>query len=179
MLIQPEKNKLGSQRVYDKEAVAKLTEECLDAAAVFKIGGQAELADAERACGPRLYFKEIIRRLEKCNPSLFFREGSKGNIAVYRLKRLHEQKADEWDPAAPDWYNDHKYVTGFPKDYIPEYSYLILDSSNLPVRELRGWRSILLALIKSGAISYQSTLEQFGKAKGQRSTRWYEQLQNL
>lgn len=155
----------------------KSRQECLDQAATFRIPGQTELEDQERSAGPRLYYTEIIRRIRNENPNIFVVDGSPGNVAFYRRKRGDELAAEEYEPTRPDWYNDHKYAGGMPKDWLPEYSHVILDNSLLPVREIRGWRSVLISLIKAGALTYQQAINQFGEAVGQRSDRWYAQLQ--
>jgi hypothetical protein len=180
VLVQTDKNELGDVRLSPEEAVYREREELLKLASTRKIGGQAELEDAERSAGPRISWQEVIRRLRLCNPKLHFADSQGGaHIAVYRLKNRAEAADHEYDPEKFDWWNDHIYVTGFPKQDMAEYSHVVLDSSNLPVREIRGWRSVLIALIKASAISHESTLKHFGEAIGARSGRWHEQLQHF
>lgn len=179
MLIQTDIEELGDKRLNPDEAVYREREELLKLAATRKISGQAELEDAERSCGPRLSWQEVIRRLRLCNPQLQFHDAQVSrDIAVYRPKNRVELEADRYerDPEKREWWNDHKYVGGFPKQDLPEYSHVILDSSNLPVREIRGWRSVLMSIIKANGITYASAVQQFGEAIGHRSGRWHEQL---
>jgi len=180
MLVQTDINELGDKRLNPDEAVYREREDLLKLASTRKIGGQEELEDAERSCGPRLSWQEVIRRLRLCNPELKFHDAQGGaHIAVYRPKNRAELEADRYerDPEKHEWWNDHKYAGGFPKQELPEYSHVILDTSNLPVREIRGWRSVLLSMIKAGGITYSASVKHFGEAIGFRSSRWYEQMQ--
>ncbi len=84
------------------------------------------------------------------------------------------------DPTTHAWYADYKYIGGFPKHDLPEWSHVLIDSSHLPTREVHGWRSILVSAIKSGAISYNAAVREFGNPESdQRSTRWYSQLKGF
>lgn len=181
MLIQIDRNELGDKRLNPEEAVAREREELLKQAAVKKIWRQEELEQAERSCGPRLHWTEILRRLLRINPQLAPRDGLKGHVAIYRRKRQDEYDIAEFDPMQKDsFFWDHVYVTGMPMGELPEYSHVILDSSNLPVREIRGWRTVLIALIKSGAISYAAAIREFGDPiHDQRSGLWFDQLQKF
>lgn len=179
MLVQPDKNELGDKRLSPEEGVIKLRQECLDQAAANRIPFQTELEDQERSAGPRLYYTEILRRIRDENPNIIVKDGSPGSVALYAPKNRGEIAETEYDPSSQDWYRDHKYVGGLEKDWLPEYSHVILDTSLLPVREIRGWRTVLISLIKSGALNYQQAINQFGEAVGQRSTPWHEQLRKF
>jgi hypothetical protein len=68
------------------------------------------------------------------------------------------------------------YVTGFYVDApLPEFSSVIVDSKGLPVRELRGWRSVLLALYRQKIVTLKQLELSFGKAQGQRAILWDKQ----
>lgn len=193
MLVQPDINELGDKRLSPEEGVIKLRQECLEQAAANRIPFQKELEDQERSAGPRLYYTEIIQRIRKAagytadgNPRIQILDGSPGNVAIYRIKHRGEYDGSEFlETRRPpnglhrDFFKDHVYVTGMPKDWLPEYSHVILDTSLLPVREIRGWRSVVMALVKSGALTYQQAINQFGEANGQRSTPWHEQLRSF
>ena len=176
MLIETDKTQLGDTHLNPEETVIREREELLTLAASRKIHGQAELEDPRRAYGPRLQYTEIVSKLSRLNSRLKFLEGSPGNLALYLPKKRNEYNAEEreWDKDAFFWH--HKYVGGIPKEELPEYGYVTLDSSNLPVREIKSWRSVLIALIKAGAITYTQAITEFGEAVGPRSVRWHEQL---
>lgn len=180
MLIQPDSSNLGDKKLNPEEALAKSKEDTrrMQQAKGLLLYKQEELEDASRGDGPKLYYKELIQRLEKLNPQLLIRDGAPGNIAVYVLKTREQREADGNDPNAPDWYNDHKYVTGFPCDWISEYSTITVDERGLPKRHQRGWRSILIDLIKAHGITYSNAVKEFGEPTGERSWRWNDQLRD-
>jgi|SRR5215469_2400127 len=95
------------------------------------------------------------------------------------------KRGDEYDPADQlEGFKDafvlhHKYVTGMPKAELPEFSHVLLDSSNLPTREVRGWRSVLMALIKADALTYRQVVRQFGEPNGARANRWFQDLREF
>jgi hypothetical protein len=183
VLIQANKAELGDGRLNPEEGLAKLKEENASLAAANKIAAQDELQKAERAWGPQISYREIVRRIQNLNPKIKVVDGSKGNIAIYVLKS-NQELAESAQEMASDkehfsWWKDHKYVTGCPKDSLPEYGFVIADERGLAKREKRGWRSVLIALIKAKAISYQQSVEAFGEALGSRSNLWHAQLQKF
>lgn len=177
MLIEPDINELGDKRLSPDEAVIKEREELLKKASKHRIWGQDELEDAGRTGGARLYYTDVIRRIQKINPSIMIRDGGIGQVAIYRPKRRDEYDWQQFDPKVGcDWRWDHEYVSGMPKDWLPEYSGITLDSSNLPTREFRGWRSVLIALIVARALPYRDVIREFGDPSGdRRSSLWFEQ----
>ena len=63
------------------------------------------------------------------------------------------------------------------KEHLPEWGHVTVDASNIAHREIRGWRSVLMALIKAKAISYDAAVEEFGNPiLDARSQFWFEQL---
>jgi hypothetical protein len=172
---------LGDKRLNESESLAKLKEENRRLTDRQKIAGQRELEDLERAGGPRMPFQELVRKIKRLNPGLKIVDGSEGNIAIYVLKTNQELvesfNEDNGDTTRHEWHKAFKYVTGCPKEPLPEFSAVTVDERGLAKRELRSWRSILISLIKAKALSYRQAVEEFGDANGQRSWRWHEQLQ--
>lgn len=177
-LVETDINELGDKRLDPKESIAREREDLLKMAGKAKIWGQKELEDHERSAGPRLSYREIIRRLRECNPTIRVLDSQGGSdVAIYVHKKRHEYDEQERDLSRPEFFWDHKYVTGMPQTDIPEYAHVTLDTSGLPVREIRGWRSVLIACIKAGAITYGQAIEKFGSPwLDRRSGRWFEQL---
>jgi len=182
MLVQPDINELGDKRLNPEEGIAREREELLNIAASRKIWGQKELEDQERSAGPRMAWQEVLRRILKCNPDLKVKDGSEGSVAIYRRKKPWEYDGSEditLQPKRDSFFLDHLYVTGMKKEPLPEYSHVTVDTSLLPVRETRGWRTLLIALIKSGAIKYEQAIAEFGDPSGDsRSSRWFIQLKD-
>lgn len=172
--VETDRNQLGDSHLDEGESLIRERQKSLDLAAKSKIWGQRELEDKERSAGARLSYREVIRRLQNINTQIQVREGSPGSVAMYRRKKPWEY--EESDPQ-DGFFQDHVYVTGCEKHDLPEYPHVTLDTSGLPVREYRGWRSLLIAFIKSGAITYEQSIQAFGNPRGDpRSTRWFEQL---
>jgi hypothetical protein len=175
--VEPLKEMLGDTHLDPQESVIREREELLKVAAKSKIDGQDELEKQERSAGSRLYYTDILRRLHKLNPGIKILDGIEGNVAIYRSKLRHEYDESERDRSKADFFWDHVYVTGMLKDWLPEYAHVLLDSSHLPTKEIRGWRSVLIALVKAKAITYAQAVEEFGDPFwDSRSTRWFEQL---
>ncbi len=170
-------HQLGDEHLNPQEAVIREREELLQVASRSKIWGQEELESSDRSAGPRLHYTEILRRLWIISPRLTVRDGLEGNVALYRPLEPWEYDPEQDDPERPDWFNRHKYVGGMAKDWLPEFSHVLLDTSNLPTREVRGWRSVLLSLIKNHTITVEGAIQQFGDpSMDQRSGRWAEQI---
>ena len=181
MLVQTDINELGDKRLNPDEAVIREREELLRLASTRKIKGQEELEDAERSAGPRMAYTEFLRRLRSEAPALKALDGSPGSIALYYPRSNEElaqiENTQGRDQERDQFFHYHKYVGGMEKHEMPEFAHVILDTSNLPVREYRGWRSVLIGLIKQGVLTYAAAIRQFGEPHGPRGMRWHEQLQ--
>lgn len=176
MLIQPDIDELGDKRLNPDEAVAKAKEDNhrIQAAKGLFLPRQEELENQVLSEGRRIGYREFIRRLSHANPRLLFKDGLPGNISVYAPKLRGDD--DEPDPTKPDWWNDHRYVSGFACEDLTEFSSVTTTEHGIANREQRGWRSVLIALIKSRAISYCDAIKEFGEPTGERGWRWREQL---
>jgi hypothetical protein len=170
---------LGDSRLSWSESNARERESLLKTCAKKKIYGQEELEDPERSGGARLEWRDFLHRLQNCNPGILPKDGKPGSVALYVRKRSEELSESDFDPATrPDdeFFIYHKYVGGFEQEPLPEYSSIGIDSSHLATGEWRGWRSVLLGLIKARVISYREALREFGDPTfDARSTRWFEQ----
>lgn len=177
-LVEVDPLELTDKRLNPEEAVIQKREECLSICAKKRIGGQDELEQADRGSGPRLQFSEIIGRLKREIPQLKAVDGSPGNVALYfpRTDEEFKEARNEWDFGRDEFFLHHKYVGGFPKQEIPEYSTVDIDTSLIATRENRGWRSILITLLKQGVMSYKQAIRQFGDVGTDvRGWRWREQ----
>jgi len=177
--VEPVKEMLGDKHLDPDESVVRETELSLKQASQFALPGQKELEDPDRSSGRRLYYGEVLRRLQSINPGIRVKDGIPGNVAIYVRKRSDEYDFEEWEPRFKDdaFFWHHRYVTGCLKGFLPEFSHVLLDTSHLPTREVRSWRSLLIALVKAGAISYSEAIEGFGDpSSDQRSGRWFDHL---
>jgi hypothetical protein len=175
--VEPNKAMLGDKHLNPEESVVREREDLLKIESKKRIHGQDQLEKSDRSLGPRLYFTEILRRLWKCNPRIRVKEGSAGSLALYVQKRKDEYRESDYEPSPNGaFFLDHKYVGGLLKEWLPEWGHVTIDTSLVAHHEVRGWRSVLIALIKAKVITYQSAIEQFGDPfHDQRSQFWFEQ----
>ena len=161
---------LGDRKLDGRGVVDKAAEENQAMTDKFRIAGQEELEDQERSAGPRMEPSEFIRRVKKENSQIIVRDGGVPGavqLKVYVEPHLREE-GNENEP--------FKYVAGFQWEPLPEFAHIITDSRGLPKKEYRGWRSVLISLIKSRALTYQQAVTQFGEPRGQRAERWFSEL---
>lgn len=179
--VEPEISMLGDLHLDPVEAVKREREDLLRIRHKReKIHGQEELDKADRSRGTRLYYSEFLTKLQRIVSGFFVKDGSPGQLALYVPKTESEIIRDGYDLTHPQWHNESKYVTGFPKDWLPEWGHILNDTDGIGNREVRGWRSILIALIKQKVISYTAAINEFGDpVEDQRSKFWYEQLHQL
>ncbi len=167
MLIQVDRNELGDRRLNAVEAVARAKEENKRLAAANKIPDQDVLEDKKKALGYPLSPNELIRRIQKLNPKIIVEPGGARNAVAVRVAKKNENGEVE-----------KVYVTGFYIDQpMPEFSAVVVDSRGLPVRELRGWRTVLLALVRQKLLTLKQVELTFGNANGERSVLWNKQTQ--
>jgi hypothetical protein len=147
------------------EAVLKAKEDNKRLASAKRIPDQNVLEDHEAAEGIQLHHNELIRRIQVLNPKILITPGGiDGAVAV----RYPKYEFGAWS---------NEYITGFYLQPLPEFSSVTVDVNGLPHREIRGWRSVLIALIKAGALEIKQVDALFGPAKGQRTGLWYRSLQ--
>jgi hypothetical protein len=162
MLIQIDKNELGDKRLNEVEGVAKLKEENRKLHDANRIPDQDTLEDKRAAHGMPMSPNELIRRIQNLNHKIIVEPGGAANAVAVR----HAVKQ-------PDGTMTKEYITGFYIDQpMPEFSCVVVDNKGLPVREVRGWRTVLLALMNVKLLSLKQVELTFGKANGQRAILW-------
>lgn len=179
MLFQTDINELGDKRLNPVEGVSKLREDCLKDASKFRIPDQDELSNSERSIGSRMPYTELLTRLQKRVPDLVAKEGSPGNLALYCPRTTEQLDAALREGGNSDFFFIfNRYVGGMPKEDLPEWGYVDIDTSLIATREhLRGWRTILIGLIRCGVLSYEDAVAEFGDPSAdQRNTVWMKKL---
>lgn len=129
----------------------------------------------EASQGTPLEVNEFVRRLSKAAPNLLIEPSCQGGaIAIRKLDLDLDATSATYGTVVK------KYVSGFPvvAGRLPEFSYFINDAEGIPVREIRGWRTVLLMLIAQDAISYAASKKEFGDPTGQRGVLWEQQLRD-
>jgi hypothetical protein len=168
---------LGDKHVDLKEGVIRLREELRKDISHREAYGQKDIEKAERSESSKMYYSVLLRKLRAIYPAMLVKDGMPGNVALYRPKTKAEIINDGYDLSVPKWYNEHKYFTGFPKEAIPEWGHYVNDTDGIALREVRGWRSVLIAMIKQGLVTYEQAVEEFSDPiHDQRSKYWFEQL---
>jgi hypothetical protein len=150
------------------EATKKAFEDTAKLAAKNKHPDQALLENRDMARGFEMEASELITRIPKLNPQIQVRKGGvKNAVAVYTRVPVSEA-----NPLGL------KYTTGFYIDNrLPEYSSVLNDQFGVAHKEVRGWRTVLMALIEAGALDRKKVDALFGPALGQRTDLWYRAMQ--
>jgi len=168
MLIQPDKSALGDGRLDEVESLARLKERNARDAAKNRIPDQDVLENKAAALGMPLQPNELIRRIQRLNPKIIVEPGGVRNAVAVRYPKKDEKGVET-----------KEYVTGFYIDQpMPEFSCVVVDNRGLPLREVRGWRTVIMALIRVKALKPQQVEVVFGRANGQRATLWDKHMQH-
>jgi len=192
-LVEVDPLELTDKRLSPEEVVAKEREELMKMESKKRIHGQDQLEDADRSSGPRINHNDLIKRVQKLNPGIHVKPGKMSlpgvrDAALYVRKRSYEYnevdfmsaaESARWGFTAPkdDFFIHHKYCGGFPMEPLAEWGHCTVDSSNVALHEVRGWRSVLMALIKAKAITYQQAIAEFGDPiNDPRAQFWFEQM---
>lgn len=172
-LVLPDTGRLGDKKLGNPlEFEAKEKEDTRKAHQKNKIANQDELEDQERSAGPRMAPNEFIRRVKNENSQLIVRDGGvPGAVALYvYVEPRAREEGNEDEP--------FKYVGGFKWEPLPEFAHVINDEWGVAKREYRGWRSVLIGLIKAKVLTYRQAVDQFGEPLGSRGNLWHQQLRD-
>lgn len=172
MLLDPQGNKLGDKRVENAEGVARLKEKVRGMVDKKRIANQDMLEDQDMALGSPMSPSLFIQKLRKL-PNVIVEPGGWPNAVAVRTV-VRDDDAD-----SPTYGQQvKKYISGFVTDRVlPEFSSILTDHMGLATREIRGWRTVLLALFNQKVVTLQQLKAVFGDANGQRSKLWHEQTQ--
>ena len=131
---------------------------------------QEELKDDESRVGRPMKHTDFLSVVQKLVPCLYVTEGRiQGHLAIYQVAGGPKPA---WDG------NDYKYLFFCPSGILPEFSQYEFDPrTNVPIRESnRGWRTVLLRLIKCGLLTEDTCNRVFGRPEGKPSNRWHHEL---
>jgi hypothetical protein len=115
--------------------------------------------------GQVMHSNELIRKLTKILPELVPGPGAiEDNISLYRVRPGGEPDFICWTGCG----------------YLPEFSIVHFNKDRQPIREQRGWRTVLLRVIKAGLITEAEAEKEFGRPSSpQQDKFWREQLWNF
>ena len=114
----------------------------------YRLSDHEELKNSEKRTGQMLYHTDLIRRIEKITHKRVWAEDSKHDSAVCGFYTQHQ--------------GQKKYICAFDKGPLPEYSHITTDERNLPIKEKRGWRTVLTRLMQAKVISWAQVVYGFG-----------------
>lgn len=162
---------------------ARLEEEIRREATLLAPDGDMDVTDPDQQAGRSFHRSVIIRRLKKLNPGLVYerslRKPTQGGIYFdgYRGDRLTGQLE-----------YGHWFICGIPHETVREFDLRIVVSDGVPDPTIslhtqrilkldsreRGWRSVLLELVKSGLIELDKAVQAFSINDGRSSEKWME-----
>lgn len=121
--------------------------------------------DWSRRKGEVTHSSDLIYRLQKLNPYIFVQ--SQVNFP------------DDWG-IYTSASGRVQFLTGFPKGWLTEFSYALVDDRDLPTEERRGWRTVLIYCLLKGAITWEQILAEFGEPQdGFNDARWQETVRDI
>lgn len=132
---------------------------------------QEELKCDEARIGRRMFAKDFLGIVKRLVPTLYVTPGNiQGHLSIFQTAPC---KQSAWGD------QDFKYMFYCPDGILPEYSLYEFDRvRDVPIREYeRGWRTVLLRLIKAGLLREEIADKVFGRAEGLASYRYRRLLQ--
>jgi hypothetical protein len=130
---------------------------------------QDELLDSEARIGRPMKHSDFFAVLKRLVPNLYIVPGRiQGHLAVYQTAACPQ----------PQWNNrDFRYLFYAEEGLMPEFSQYEVGERDIVKRESkRGWRTVLLRLIKMGLLTEPICNKVFGAAEGHSSERYRREL---
>lgn len=123
----------------------------------YRLDDQDDFKNAAARLGRQMSHQDFVRYVTKLNPGIWAEDSNYDSkvIGFYRLVR-----------------GEKKYLVAFEKGYLPEFSIVSTDSADLPVKERRGWRTVLYRLLAQKALTWKQVMEIFGDAHGISGKYW-------
>lgn len=128
-----------------------------------RMARQEEYKNDAARIGRMMHHSDLVTVLRQLIPSLYITDGNiVGDLAVFQT----------YGSPQPDLEGrTFRYLFYIPTGYLPEYSLYEFNDRDTPTRESqRGWRTVLLRLIKSGLLTEETVNHVFGAATGPAST---------
>lgn len=131
-----------------KEFLAKTKEENYKAGERYRLSDQLELKDKAKRTGEMLFHTELIRRVEKITHRQVWAEDS---IRDKEVAGFYTQKQGV-----------KTYICAFDKGPLPEFSIITTDDRDMPIKEKRGWRTVLTRLMQAKVMTWPQVVYGFG-----------------
>ena len=109
--------------------------------------------------GTPMESNELIRRLLKL-PDVVVGPGTiQNNLSFYRVRN---ERVD--------------FICWTDAGLLPEFSIVHFNKDRQPIREQRGWRTVVLRFIKSGLLTEMDAQNMFGRAEGIQARFWEQEM---
>jgi hypothetical protein len=147
------------KRISAKEKLVGLKEDTNRQLDRYRLSDHKELKDSEKRTGQMLYHTDLVRRIEKITHKRVWAEDSKHDSTVCGFYTQHN--------------GVKKFICAFDKGPLPEYSHITTDERDLPIKEKRGWRTVLTRLMQAKVITWPQVRYGFGDGESHAaSARW-------
>lgn len=171
------------------ENLAQLKEANEAAVAGQRWQNQAELGRIDERYGRILHAHQLMQLLWKCGLVCVFTECDVRGLRSLKGDQVARQRRELFKRSMAGLVVQGsalvsiprpQYVTWIQIPYMIEYSVMRFDDHGLPTSEkYRGWRTVLIELIRSHFLSEAAANEVFGQATGPAARRWQEIMQQI
>ena len=145
----------AAPRMSTEEHLYSQREKNYAAASKQRWAHQDDYRDDAARLGNTMQHNDFLVKLLRVVPNLYVTEGRiEGDLALYRTYGGPQERLNG---------NSFEYLFYMPKGLLPEFSQYEFDDRDVIVKESRrGWRTVLLRLIKSGMITEEKVNQVFG-----------------
>lgn len=131
----------------------------------YRLADHDELKDSDLRVGSGMFHTEFIRRVEKGTGRKVWAEDSYRDSSVVGFYTMKN--------------GEKSYICSFGKGFMPEFSIILTDDRDLPVKENRGWRTVLTRLLQTGNIRMFQIRNSFEIKDHLADERWRANTQNF
>lgn len=126
----------------------------------YRLSDHDDLQDAAKRMGTPLMSNDLITRVEKLTGRKVWAEDSyrdPQNVAgFYHIKK-----------------GEKTFICAFDKGPMPEFSIVLTDAADLPIKEKRGWRTVLTRLLQADVLTWSQVVYGFGDGRSHAAAnRW-------
>ena len=125
----------------------------------YRLDDHDDLKDAEKRLGQPMFSSDLITRIERLTHRRIWAEDSYQDSAIAGFYTT-------------DTDGSKKFLCAFDKGAMPEFSIILTNEQDLPVKERRGWRTVLTRLIQMKAVSMPELEKGFQFRDHQSDERW-------
>lgn len=145
---------------YDEAKEKYIAEKIEPLLQLYRQSDQEWFSDWSRRKGDVIHASDLILRLQKLNPHIFV--------------QCQVNFPDDWGIYTSAM-GRIQFLTGFPKGWLTEFSYALVDDRDLPTEERRGWRTVLIYCLMKGALTWEQITKEFGEPSDSwNEMRWQE-----